>query len=750
MTKPNIVLERLTNLTFALRQAHEWKRWRSPEWIRTHVAGYGHLTPESFDSQFRRDRRMLAQVGVPIDSTLDPETRTKVYRLKVEDYDLSDEVAVQFTQEEAAVLAVANTLGLSRQLGAFASSGWTKIAAAGVRRTPVTQPAALALGDLTRVSPKVVDAVAKAIAQQAAISFDYARHPGAPVEQRHMDPWALVPLRQRIYLVGWDLQREGPRCFRINRVRNLSAGAAGSVTHPLPEGTTPAAVALEALMSMRSVIDIQVAGPAAAVAECAVDAGTRAHLVVEAEATTTAGHVTRVFPAVDRAAAVAALAAAAPLVLLQGAQPASAAQDSRAVGAVADTAAAVFQPDAALTAEVRSAVDARLAAAGQAAAATLDGAMPTFAAPQAVEEAPRAERSAERLADVVRMLSLIPYFHTHPGSSVMEAASDLGRTPQEIMDDLNRLWCCGMPGMGPGDLVDMEHTYHKVTVTDPQGMTSPLRLTRMEAAVLLLVLETIESMPELGDAAVVATAADKLRAIVPHSQAVANIMAEDFADTVDPAITATLRGALENHLVVEIDYVDADAHATRRRIHPWRLFAVGAHSYVKCFDATTDAERTFRLDRITRAEATAETFTPPTAPPVVDSADPFGFRAHGTEVHVLLRADHAWLADRMPLALLDGQVTAPPADLDAQSSWVAASMSIVDEDWFTECLLAQGDAMVLLPELLPTAAEDAATPTAAARAQAARALARRVATRVAERSARGQAAYATSVVRPGS
>ena len=76
---------------------------------------------------------------------------------------------------------------------------------------------------------------------------------------------------------------------------------------------------------------------------------------------------------------------------------------------------------------------------------------------------------ADRLADVVHMLNLLPYFEAHPGISLMEASKDLGRSPKELMDDLNSLWCCGLPGLFPGDLVDLDHTYKSVKVTNAQG-----------------------------------------------------------------------------------------------------------------------------------------------------------------------------------------------------------------------------------------------------------------------------------------
>ena len=121
---------------------------------------------------------------------------------------------------------------------------------------------------------------------------------------------------------------------------------------------------------------------------------------------------------------------------------------------------------------------------------------------------------ADRLADVVHMLNLLPYFEAHPGISLMEASKDLGRSPKELMDDLNSLWCCGLPGLFPGDLVDLDHTYKSVKVTNAQGMDKPLRLTHTEAGALLLALESLENLPGLTNREVVQSAAAKLRGIM--------------------------------------------------------------------------------------------------------------------------------------------------------------------------------------------------------------------------------------------
>ena len=57
---------------------------------------------------------------------------------------------------------------------------------------------------------------------------------------------------------------------------------------------------------------------------------------------------------------------------------------------------------------------------------------------------------------LVRLLNMVPYFQANPKITYAEAAADLGVSVKQLRDDLNQLWMCGLPGYGPGDLIDFE------------------------------------------------------------------------------------------------------------------------------------------------------------------------------------------------------------------------------------------------------------------------------------------------------
>ncbi|MDT7551842.1 MAG: proteasome accessory factor, partial [Pseudonocardiales bacterium] len=106
----------------------------------------------------------------------------------------------------------------------------------------------------------------------------------------------------------------------------------------------------------------------------------------------------------------------------------------------------------------------------------------------------------DRLA---RLLSLVPYLLARPGIPVAEAAADFDISERQLRRDLELLWMCGLPGYGPGDLIDLSFAGDTVTVTEDAGMRRPLRLTTAEATALLVALRTLADVPGVVDTAAV-------------------------------------------------------------------------------------------------------------------------------------------------------------------------------------------------------------------------------------------------------
>ena len=76
---------------------------------------------------------------------------------------------------------------------------------------------------------------------------------------------------------------------------------------------------------------------------------------------------------------------------------------------------------------------------------------------------------------------------------------------------------CGLPGYGPGDLIDLAFEGDRVRVTFTAGMVRPLRLTTDEAVALVVALRTLLELPGLAEREAVSRALAKVSAAAGHA-----------------------------------------------------------------------------------------------------------------------------------------------------------------------------------------------------------------------------------------
>ncbi|WP_080794938.1 helix-turn-helix transcriptional regulator [Corynebacterium pacaense] len=290
------------------------------------------------------------------------------------------------------------------------------------------------------------------------------------------------------------------------------------------------------------------------------------------------------------------------------------------------------------------------------------------------------------ITELTRLLNLLPYFQAHPDRSVMEAARDLGQSPQEIMEDLNRLWMCGLPGLLPGDLVDLESSYAQVKIINSQGLDKPLRLTPTEAGVLLLSLESLENLPGVTDQAAVKSAAAKLRSIMGDAAAA---VYDSEAPEKDGDTLATIRAAMDGQIKVSFTYHSISSDTTSTRVvTPNLIFTNEGETYLSGWEERSAGHRTFRLDRIRDIVLVNE---PGQAHPQPFTADdPFNAVGHSEVARVLIRSDATWLADYMNLELAEG---AEPI-LDGQGrEWFTVTAPLLSRDWFIRFAISYADVL---------------------------------------------------------
>ena len=198
-----------------------------------------------------------------------------------------------------------------------------------------------------------------------------------------------------------------------------------------------------------------------------------------------------------------------------------------------------------------------------------------------------------------RILVMLPYAIQHPGVTVDELARKFGARRREIVDDLDLVFLCGLPGYGPGDLIDVSVDDERVYVRMADYFSEPLRLSPAEALSLYAGGRALAALPEMEGADALARALEKLgRAL--------GVDADEDGGGIQlhlqpgPAEhVSRLRRALAERRMVHLEYRSTSrAEVSARDVEPWGLIVAWGRTYLVGFDHLTDEERVFRVDRV--------------------------------------------------------------------------------------------------------------------------------------------------------
>lgn len=198
--------ERILNLTICLLSA---RRYLSREQIREAVEGYAGLSDTAFERTFERDKDELRRLGVPIETGsnsayFDDETG---YRISRTDFELP---AVEFTADEAAVVAVAARVWQQANLADSTMSALAKLRAAGLE---ADTDRLKSLMPTVAATEAAFEPLWHAVAHAIRMSFTYR---GGDV--RTLEPWGIVSSKGKWYVVGLDTDKQAPRMFKLSRI----------------------------------------------------------------------------------------------------------------------------------------------------------------------------------------------------------------------------------------------------------------------------------------------------------------------------------------------------------------------------------------------------------------------------------------------------------------------------------------------------------------------------------------------------
>lgn len=209
---------------------------------------------------------------------------------------------------------------------------------------------------------------------------------------------------------------------------------------------------------------------------------------------------------------------------------------------------------------------------------------------------------------VARMLALVPYLQNRRDVSLAQVAADFGVSPDQIRKDLQVLWFCGLPGLTPDKMIDVDM---EAIEDDPEGvvhienadfLARPVRLGSSEASALIVALRALRegSPPEARE--VVDRALAKLEEATAMGAEPPRVELHLPARETEQ-VARRVREALARDRQARLDYyVPTRDESTRRTVDPIALLHSEGNDYLDAWCHQAGARRLFRLDRMTAVE----------------------------------------------------------------------------------------------------------------------------------------------------
>lgn len=299
-----------------------------------------------------------------------------------------------------------------------------------------------------------------------------------------------------------------------------------------------------------------------------------------------------------------------------------------------------------------------------------------------------------------RLLTLAPYLQTRGAVPLKEVAADFGVTTAQMLKDLRVLYLCGLPGFGPGDLIEINV---ESLLDDPEGLVRinnadflarPLRLGGNEASALIVGLRALQESSPVASRELVDRTLAKLEAATEDGAVpVVDIRIPEPRPALQQA-RMDLDGAITSDRQAQLHYVvPSRDEVTERIVDPIAILQRDGHAYLDAWCHLADARRLFRLDRITQVEVLGSSRDVPQLDPRDLSDGLFEQGPDDLVVHLRLNQQMRWFAEHYPVL----------SATETGDGGLEVTLAVGDERWLLQLALRFGTGLeVLAPASIQT------------------------------------------------
>ncbi|HET9501693.1 MAG TPA: WYL domain-containing protein [Marmoricola sp.] len=222
---------------------------------------------------------------------------------------------------------------------------------------------------------------------------------------------------------------------------------------------------------------------------------------------------------------------------------------------------------------------------------------------------------------VTRLLALAPYLQSRGGAQLSRVADDFGVSPQQILRDLKVLWMCGLPGLAPGDYIEIDF---EALAEDPDGLvridnadflSRPVRLSSSEAAALIVALRALRESAEESSREVIERTLAKLEEASATGGTHLEVHLPERAPDHEEHRRAVEQALQQDRQLALAYYVPTRDETTERTVDPIALIRRDGHDYLDAWCHRADGRRLFRLSRIHAATVLDTTRSAPDVVP---------------------------------------------------------------------------------------------------------------------------------------